>query len=408
VEHFFRHTYGKLVALLVRRVGVQNLGLVEDAVQVALMRALTLWGTRGTPEQPEAWLYRVALNELLGGLRRSAGRARVLESVADIQEEPAAPDASPHFDGEVRDEMLRMLFVCCDDVLPQESRLTLALKTLCGFGIGEIAQRLFTTEANIHKRLGRAREKLRQLPVDTQTPPLETLRTRLPSVYAVIYLLFNEGYLSAHQEHAIRRELCDEAIRLATLLATHAVGATPETFALLALMHLHAARLDARQDTSGGLLLLEEQDRGLWEQERIRLGLQWLARASSGENFTRYHAEAGIAAAHCLAPSFAETRWSEIAELYAMLERIDPSPLHILNRAVAVAEWKGPEAALRLLDGLVPPSWLEGHYLWAAVLADLHRRAGHGERAERFREQALTSAPTRSVRELLQRRLAQG
>lgn len=405
IEHYFRHAYGKLVAVLVRRVGVQHLGLVEDAVQGALMAALTAWVAKGIPQEPEAWLYRVAHNKLMGDLRRDAARARILESAGDHAEEPAAEDASVHFDGEVRDELLRMLFVCCDEALPQESRLALALKTLCGFGTGEIALRLFTTEANIHKRLARARERLRQFPVNTQTPPLETLKSRLPSVYAVIYLLFNEGYLSARQEHAIRRELCDEAIRLATLLATHPVGATPETFALLALMHLHAARLAARQDATGGLLLLEEQDRSCWDQEGIRLGIQWLSRAASGESFTRYHAEAGIAAEHCLAPSFAETRWGEIADLYAMLESIDPSPLHTLNRAVAVAEWKGLDAALALLQDLVPPSWLEGHYLWAAVLADLHRRAGHVELAGRYREQALAAAPTHKVRDVLQRRL---
>lgn len=405
VEHYFRHTYGKLVAVLVRRVGVRHLERVEDAVQGALMVALTAWVAKGIPQEPEAWLYRVAHNNLIGDLRRDAGRARILENVGEHADEPTEVDAAAHFDGEVQDELLRMLFVCCDEVLPQESRLALALKTLCGFSTGEIAHCLFTTEANIHKRLARAREKLRQFPLHTQTPPLENLQSRLPSVYAVIYLLFNEGYLSTHQEHAIRRELCDEAIRLATLLATHPVGATPETFALLALMHLHAARLTARQDASGGLLLLEEQDRSSWEHARIQLGIQWLARAASGETFTRYHAEAGIAAEHCLAPSFAQTRWSEIAELYAMLQRIDPSPLHTLNRAVAVAEWKGPEAALDLLEGLVPPSWLEGHYLWAAVLADLHRRAGHAELAGRYREQALAVAPTDKVRDVLQRRL---
>jgi RNA polymerase sigma factor (sigma-70 family) len=391
--------------VLVRRVGIQHLGLAEDAVQGALMAALTTWVAKGIPQEPGAWLYRVAHNNLMGDLRRDAVRARILASVGDHAEEPTEEDASAHFDGEVRDELLRMLFVCCDEALPPESRLALALKTLCGFGTGEIALRLFTTEANVHKRLARARERLRQFPVNTQTPPLETQKSRLASVYAVIYLLFNEGYLSAHQEHAIRRELCDEAIRLATLLATHPVGATPETFALLALMHLHAARLAARQDATGGLLLLEEQDRSCWDQEGIRLGIQWLARAANGERFTRYHAEAGIAAEHCLAPSFAETRWGEIVDLYAMLERIDPSPLHTLNRAVAMAEWKGLDAALVLLKDLVPPSWLEGHYLWAAVLADLHRRAGHVELAGGYREQALAAAPTDKVRDVLRRRL---
>src|SRR5205814_8793571 len=182
--------------------------------------------------------------------------------------------------------------------------------------------------------------------------------------HEVLYLLFNEGYLSAHAEFAIRGDLCDEALRLAALLAEHPVGAVPETFALLALMHLHTARFAARVDGSGGLLLLEEQDRRLWDHEQMRVGAEWLARSASGDAFSRYHAEAGIAAEHCFAPSFRATRWKEIAELYSMLEQIAPSPLHTLNRAVAVAEWQGAEAGLAVLRGLEPPAWLAGSYLW--------------------------------------------
>jgi len=301
--------------------------------------------------------------------------------------------------------MLSMLFVCCSDSIPRESRLVFALKTLCGFSTSEIALRLFTTSANVHKRLGRARERLRDESVDLETPSLEALSSRLPSVHEVLYLVFNEGYLSAHAEQAIRRELCDDAVRLTTLLAEHPVGARPETSALLALMHLHAARLTARQDGAGGLLLLEEQDRALWDRERIQLGLEWLARSAGGEVFSRYHAEAGIAAAHCLAPSFTETRWQEIVELYSLLERSAPSPLHTLNKAVAIAEWKGPEAGLDTLAGFVPPSWLVGSYLWDAVSSDLHRRAGRLEVARQHGERALSSAPTPAVRDLLARRL---
>jgi len=155
----------------------------------------------------------------------------------------------------------------------------------------------------------------------------------------------------------------------------------------------------------GGLLLLEEQDRSLWDPEQIRLGAEWLARAASGDVFSRFHAEAGIAAEHCFAPSFEETRWQEIAELYGLLERIVPSPLHTLNRAVAVAEWRGPDAGLSLLDGLAPPSWVSGTYLWDAVLADLHRRAAHRDVADHHRTRAIDAAPTDAVRELLRRRL---
>jgi RNA polymerase sigma-70 factor (ECF subfamily) len=194
-------------------------------------------------------------------------------------------------------------------------------------------------------------------------------------------------------------------MRLATLLTEHPVGAVPESFALLALMHLHVARLGSRVDAMGGLLLLEEQDRSLWDRERILLGVGCLARSAGGDTFSRFHAEAGIAAEHGMAPSYAQTRWHEIADLYAMLERIAPSPLHTLNRAVAVAEWQGPTAGLAVLEGLAPPAWLSGSYLWEAVLADLHRRAGHSDIAGQHRARPLSSAPTDAVRELLRRRL---
>jgi RNA polymerase sigma factor (sigma-70 family) len=404
-EHFFRHEYGGLVAMLVRRAGLHHLEAAEDAAQAALLAALTAWSVNGIPRDPSAWLHSVAWNDLLGNVRKEQRHRLILsgaESGPDEGEEPV----SPAFAGEVRDELLRMLFVCCDEAIPPESRLVLALKTLCGFSIGEIAFRLFTTEANIYKRLARARQRLRltQLPTQT-TPTLDTLRSRLPSVHSIIYLLFNEGWLSTQSENAIRSELCAEAIRLGTLLASHPVGAEPATFALLALMHLHAARLASRQDPTVGLLLLEEQDRSLWDRERLQQGTIWLARAAQGDVVTRFHVEAGIAAEHCFAPSFAETRWNEIADLYATLERIDPSPIHTLNRAVAVAQGQGPQAGLAVLDGVVPPPWLDGHYLWDAVLADLHNHAGHESTAEKHRERALATAPTDAMRRLMQRRL---
>ena len=373
MEHFFRHDYGRLVAMLARRVGVRHIELVEDAVQSALMAALTAWTEQALPDDPGAWLYKVAYNRLIQDLRQTSDRLKILEKAAGDFSDGADHPVNPFFPDEIRDDMLRMLFVCCDEAIPWESRLVLALKTLCGFSTAEIALRLFTSEANVHKRLGRARDRLRQAPPDVETPPLEKLRSRLPGVHSVLYLLFNEGYLSLHAEQAIRRELCDEAVRLATLLAEHPVGAVPESFALLALMHLHVARLGSRVDGMGGLLLLEEQDRSLWDRERILRGVEWLERSADGGVFSRFHAEAGIAAEHCFAPSYEQTRWKEIADLYAMFERIAPSPLHTLNRAVAVAEWQGPEAGLAVLDGLAPPAWLSGSYLWDAVLSDLRR-----------------------------------
>lgn len=383
---------------------MEHLEAVEDAVQNALVSALEAWTTAGLPDDPSAWVYRVAHNGLVGELRQRGVRRRILDAAAtEPQDSPTGPGAQ--LAGEMRDDLLRMLFVCCDEALPTESRLALALKTLCGFDVREIASRLFTTDANVYKRLERSRNQLKAVSMNLEGLSLQQYSTRIPSVLTVLYLLFTEGYLSAHAETAIRRELCDEAIRLATILAEHPVGGGPETCALLALMHFHAARIIARQDASGGLVLLEEQDRSCWDQEQIRTGLSWLAASARGDVYSRFHAEAAIAAEHCLAPSFDETRWEKVVECYELLEHLAPSSLHKLNCAVAVAELRGPLEGLAVLEGCEPPSWLAGSYQWSAVLADLHRRAGHDSIAVRYREIALQLAPTEAVRVLLVRRL---
>jgi RNA polymerase sigma factor (sigma-70 family) len=402
--HFFRHEYGRLVAVLSRRVGLEHLEAVEDAVQSALLAALDSWRTSGVPDNPPAWLSRVAYHHLVGELRQRLRRSRLAEEHAAGATDSTDDAPTAFLTADVRDDLLRMLFVCCDESIPTESQLVLALKTLCGFDVREIAERLFITEANVYKRLGRARTRLRELPLKTDVVPAR-LAARLPAVQAILYLMFTEGYLSSHVEGAIRKELCDEAKRLTCILAEHPVGKTPETFALLALMHLHAARMPARQDGSGGLILLEEQDRSLWDRHELSLGLAWLAKSAAGARFSRYHAEAGIAAEHCLAASLGETRWDRIVDCYELLEQVAPSAIHTLNRAVAVAELHGPAEGLAVVERLAAPAWLLGSYLWSAVMADLHRRCGHSELARRYRDAAIGSAPSAAVREALQRRL---
>jgi RNA polymerase sigma-70 factor (ECF subfamily) len=401
--NFFRHEHGRLVAMLSRRVGIHRLEAVEDAVQFALLAALEAWPRAAVPDNPSAWLYRVAHNHFVGEERSRARRGALLGQDAEPTPE-AASDPPAFLGGDVRDELLQMLFVCCDDALPAESQIVLALKTLCGFEVREIAERLFTTEANVYKRLGRARSRLAEASYDSDFT-IEELAARLPAVRSVLYTLFTEGYLSTHADGALRRELCDEATRLTEILAEHPATAVPETFALLALMHLHSARMAARQDGSGGLLLLEEQDRSRWDQDEICIGLSWLARAAEGNVFSRYHAEAGIAAEHCMAASLADTRWERIVELHSQLNQVSPSPIHALNRAVAIGECRGPAQALAEIEGLEPPSWLEGSHLWSAVLADLHARCGHAELARRYREAALSAAPSDPIRAALERRL---
>jgi RNA polymerase sigma factor (sigma-70 family) len=387
-EHWFRHELGRLVSVLSRRFGVHRLELCEDAAQTALLRATQGWSSQ-LPDDPGAWLYRVAHNHVLDELRRGKRDAAYL---AEVQTEYA--------EQEVQDDVLRLLFVCANPAIPPESQLVLALKTLCGFSTGEIALRLFQSEESVHKRLQRARDKLReQAEVQSVDPE------RVPSVLHMLYLLFNEGYSSAQPDRVIRRELCDEALRLALMLKEEPAGAVPETDALIALMCFHAARFDARVDGMGGLLLLEEQDQGLWDGELIQRGLLHLARSARGQAVSRYHLEAGVAAEYCLAPSYAETNWAEIVRLYEVLERVAPSPLNVLNRAIALAEWKGPDAGLAELKAIDPPSWLLGYYLWDATLGELHRRRGDRDRATAHTKRALAAAPTNPERDLLERRL---
>ena len=407
VEHFFRHESGRLIAALVRRYGTTRLEMIEDAVQSALSAALVAWSRRGVPENPSAWLTRVARNQIIDQLRRD----ETAERAADRQDfgVMGAPPAVA-FVSEIEDDELRMLFVCCDDQLSTQAQIVLALKLLCGFSTREIAARLFLTDANVQKILERGRARLRELWTSAQAaslpdPSPERLARRLAAVQRVIYLLFNEGYSSRRDDEVIRRDLCQEALRLGHLLASHPAGDEPESWALLALLHFHTARLHTRTDESGALLALDQQDRTRWDGRHIMKGFECLFRSGEASRFSRYHAEAAVLAEHCIAPSFEATRWWEIVELYAMLETVEPSPLHTLNRAIALAEWKGPHEGLRLLRDLASPAWLAGHYLWDATFGELYRRAGEFDRAAHHLERALELAPTEAERRVYQKRL---
>ena len=386
--HWFRRELGRLVSILSHRFGFHRMELCEDAAQTALLQAAQSWSS-GLPDDPGAWLYRVAHNHVLDELRREKRAERYLAEVrVDYAEQ------------EVHDDVLRLLFVCADPAIPPESQLVLALKTLCGFSIQEIALRLFQSEDAVNKRLQRARARLREHAEIQSLDP-----ERVHSVLPMLYLLFNEGYSSAQPDRVIRRELCDEALRLALMLKEDPAGALPETDALIALMCFHAARFDARFDGMGALLLLEEQDRARWDRALLQQGVVHLTQSARGGPPSRYHVEAGIAAEHGLASSYAETDWGEIVRLYDVLERIAPSPLNLLNRAIALAEWKGPDAGLAALETFEVPGWLLGYYLWDATLGELHRRRGDRQRALVHTKRALAGAPTNAEKALLERRV---
>ncbi|MEM7604580.1 MAG: sigma-70 family RNA polymerase sigma factor [Myxococcota bacterium] len=379
-EPFFRRAYGRLVGQLAKRVGTHHLAAIEDAVQISMMRAVERWSRDGEPQNPEAWLYRVAHRELHGSLRRSARRQALLAEHAP----PPEPDGGA---------LLPLLSACCAEGQPERTRLVLALKLVCGFDVREIAQRLFMGEGAVRKRLERGRRALRAQG--------ELGSFDAPSIRLMVYAIFAEGHLS--HEAAVRAELCDEAIHLArTLVRT---DGAPTSEALLALVLLHTARLPARRSETGALVLLEDQDRALYERAKIAEGLEALERSARGNAYTRYHAEAAVAAAHALSPSFEATPWQDVVNAYAHLERVSPSPLHRLNRALALAELEGAEAGLELLRD-PPPSWLEGSYLWSLVLADLNRRAGHRQKAAYHRAQAVALAPEGPIRDAVRSRLS--
>jgi RNA polymerase sigma factor (sigma-70 family) len=404
VDNFFRHEYGRLVAVLTRVLGTAHLDLVEDAVQSALLQALQSWSMRGVPQEPGGWLFRVSKNLALDALRRRRTWDRLQPEIAAAATVSESVMAEVHFATEIGDELLRMLFVCCHPDLPVESRIALALRTLCGFSPGEIARGLLTTEGNVQKRIVRAKDILRTQHATLEPLSTEMIVTRLAAVHLVLYLMFNEGYNAVSAETPIRRDVCGEAMRLTMLLAEHPLCANPETHALMALMCLHAARFSARLDDRGELLLLAEQDRRRWDGELIRSGLEWLDRSAEGDHPSRYHLEAGISAEHCLAADFASTNWQHIVSLYDLLLANAPSPLHHLNRAVAIAEWKGPAAGLAELDRLPAGPITDHYYLWPAVRGELLRRLRRWSEAEQHFAHALRLNKSAAERQILARR----
>ncbi len=405
VEHFFRHEYGHLVAVLTQKVGFSHIQDVEDAVQNALITALESWKHKGTPDKPHAWIYRVASNNVIGTLRQNNRRSEILEQKLDATESIDETDIESMLSNEFKDGILNWLFICCHPSIPIESQLVFALKTLCGFSIKEIAIRLFISEANVYKRYSRARTYLKNHSNELSQLKRIDHSIRLSAVNKVLYLIFTEGYLSSHLEHSIRSEMCEDAMRLTTILVDNSVGKVPESFALLAIMHLHIARLPARKNNANELLLLEQQDRGLWDQNHIHQGLHWLSHASVGDDFSRYHAEAGIAIEHCLAPTFNQTRWDKIVKCYDLLEKTSPSALHRLNKSVALAQWQGAEVGLTDLNKQNTPQWLLDSYQYHAVQSDLNRRCGNIKQAEISAQIAMEMAPTPAIKKSLSSRL---
>ena len=403
-EHLFRQEAGKLVSILTSIFGIERLQLAEDVVQEALLRALQTWPYYGVPKNPAAWITQTAKNLALDVLRREKTfRGKEAAIIATIEREPSSD--LTEVDQEIKDERLRMVFVCCHPVIPQEAQVALALKTLCGFSSGEISRAFLTSEAAIEKRLVRARQKIRQAGIAFEIPAGKELAGRLDAVLQTLYLLFNEGYKASTGDRLVRQELCEEAICLTALLVAHPAGDYPKTHALLALMLLNAARLPARVDNEGNMLRLKDQDRSAWSRPMIARGLFHLSRAASGDKLTEYHLQAGIAACHCSASDYESTDWPQILALYDQLVQLDDSAVIALNRAVAVAQVEGPAAGIKAVTQIRNRDSLKSYYLLYAVLAEFEAQLDDPHAAAEHLRKALDLTDLKSEQLFLTRRL---
>jgi RNA polymerase sigma factor (sigma-70 family) len=407
-DHLFRREAARMVAVLTRVFGVHNLTLAEDAVQDAFCRAVEVWKFRGVPENPAAWLMAAAKNRVLDTLRRqrtartfAPDLGRMLESewtLAPVLEEQFAP-------GAIKDDLLRMMFSCCHPRVSEEAQVALILNILCGFSVGEVASAFVSTQAATGKRITRAKKVLATSRRLFDVAAGAELSARLPAVHRALYLLFSEGYHGASAEKAVRAELCREAMRLTAMLPEHPLGSTPATYALAALMCLCAARLPARVDASGDLSSLLDQDRSLWDRQLIAEGLMLLERSASGFELSEYHIEAAIAAMHAQARRAQDTDWAAIASLYDTLMTVRPSPVVALNRAIAIAQDRGPERGLEEIGSITGSARLAAFPFYSAALGELELRCGRREAARRHFHTARALARNPMERRFFDRRV---
>jgi RNA polymerase sigma factor (sigma-70 family) len=409
-DHLFRHEAGKLIAVLTGIFGIERLQLAEDVVQEVMMRALQTWPYYGVPKNPAAWLTQAAKNLALDTIRREKTfYEKQPQIIAHIEQLPGEAEggSSPTFETEIKDDRLRMMFVCCHPLISREDQVALALKTLCGFSPPEIAKAFLTTEAAIAKRLTRAKQRIREAEIQFEIPEGQERSRRLDAVLQSLYLLFNEGYKASSGDSLVREDLCLEAIRLTTLLAEHSAGNRPKTHALLALMLLNAARIPSRVDNEGNLLRLQEQDRSRWNQPMIARGMFHIAQSAAGNEISEYHLQAGIAAVHCAARDYASTDWTQILEMYDRLVEFDDSPVAALNRTVALAEVRGPQAGIEAVNAIQNLQSLESYYLLHAVLGEFELRMNHQRAAAGHFRKALQLAEIKSEQAFLMKRLAE-
>jgi len=401
VEAVYRSDWGRIVATLIRLVG--DFDLAEECAQEAFTAAVDQWRESGVPDIPRAWIIQTAKNKAIDRIRRRTNYQQKLESYVTSGFSPTSVDPD-YGSSEIPDDRLRLIFTCCHPAIAPEAQVALTLRTLCGLETDEIARAFLVPPTTMAQRLVRAKRKIRDAKIPYVIPEAKDLAERLEAVLTVIYLVFNEGY-TATRGSLVRRDLCAEAIRLGRLLATLMGPQTPaEVTGLIALMLLHDSRRDSRLDHAGDLVILEEQDRSRWNRQQIAEALPLVDKAMRG-TAGPFALQAAIAAEHCRAARAEDTDWRRIVQLYEQLERVQPSPIVSLNRAVAVAMAEGPRAGIALIEAVAATGDLENYHLLHAARADLLRRAGSSSEAAKSYLRALALVTNDSERRYLERRL---
>jgi RNA polymerase sigma-70 factor, ECF subfamily len=400
IEAAYRSHWGRIVATLIKLLG--DFDLAEECVQESFTAAVDQWERDGVPQMPAAWLIQTARHKAIDRIRRRKRYAEKLEEMGALLRISDEPD---YYNDDIPDDRLRLIFTCCHPALAPEAQIALTLQTLCGLDTDEIARAFLVPPATMAQRLLRAKRKIRDARVPYIVPPVKEMPARLQSVLTAVYLVFNEGYSATRGDALVRIDLCDEAIRLARLVRSLMAPHPPhEVTGLLALMLLHDARRHARHNTEGDLILLEDQDRGLWNREQIYEGTALAQEAMAGTP-GQYALQAAIAATHCGATRAQETNWLEILRLYNLLEKAKPSPVVSLNRAVAVAMVLGVPAALDLIEEIALSGELDRFHLLHSTRAELLRRAGEFADASISYRRALMLVTNEAERRYLQRRL---
>jgi RNA polymerase sigma factor (sigma-70 family) len=409
VDNLFRHDAGRLVSVLTRIFGSENLELAEDVVQDSLVEAMKQWTYKGIPENPSGWLFMVARNKALNIVNREKHKRKYSSDVAHFLESQwTAEPALNHIfsDQQILDDQLRMMFTCCHPSISSDSQVALTLKTLCGFSIVEISKAFLTTEENINKRLVRARQKIREDKIAFEVPEGRNLESRLDAVLETIYLLFNEGYSASTGNDLIRYELCEEAIRLAEIIAGHeAIQNKSNVFAVLALMYLNASRFQARTNESGDILTMAEQNRSRWDLALMQKGFYFLEKSTTNRTVSIYHILAAISAYHCSTPDFESTDWNSILSLYDKLVQIDDSPVVLLNRAIVLSKVNGVQRGLDELEKIKHSPALGSYHLFHSTQAEFYLQLNDLTRASDSFEKAIELSPLQAEKEMLRRKL---